>query len=505
MAEINVNVILLVLHLTFGFSSDYGIQAVELTTPIPKPNDFAGFGESCDDNKKLECDSTKFLQCVNGACICLHPNHQTTPQDTMFFEGATAKCVVRIGKPCTVQTRNSSSTLLCEKNSKCDPATGLCFQQRLAGESCTNTSDCSQDMGLVCLDNSCDCSPNISLMGSNGCVGKAGSPCINDMCVENAECVTVTGDKDGLGLGNGSGSGSKLCKCIEEFLPTPHKGCAKGYGIDCNLNKCKPWFHCGADGSCGCPFPQYQIFDNTRNTCVSKVNGECNSNLTYDYDPEHHQICVAGAECVKNSDDSRNQLYAATDAPSYHYHCRCKKDLVDNKEQTCDLPYGSACQDELSQPDDHRPQLKCSTRYHLICVDEKCDCDQPLHFYDESVGTCVGVLGARCLLKTKGNDNPSVIDENLYEPCMREAKCEPEKPEEENATVGTCLCKNGDEFDDLMCGRQFVTNGTWQKIQWLMIPAILIIVGILVGLIIIKCVLKARQQGNHLADVMFIK
>jgi len=62
------------------------------------------------------------------------------------------------------------------------------------------------------------------------------------------------------------------------------------YIYACNSHR---YLQCGADELCGCT--EGKVFDYSKNSCVSLVDGTCNPRITAD--TEKPEWCTSGAEC----------------------------------------------------------------------------------------------------------------------------------------------------------------------------------------------------------------
>lgn len=139
----------------------------------------------------------------------------------------------------------------------------------LYGDQCTVDSDCAQHENLQCVEEKCDCVPGHSLNSRNTCSRTYGVEC--------------------------------------------------QYVLDCNIDaflKCN-----STSGTCDCQQPDQQIFDESRDACVSLVGSTCSHNNTYPF----ALFCVEGAYC---------------DMPiingSMYHVCECGDDWQETLDKRCE-------------------------------------------------------------------------------------------------------------------------------------------------------------------------
>lgn len=109
------------------------------------------FSEKCDANNP--CDYSKFLECIDGKCMCLNPIHHAYDEDAKV-------CVSLAGSGC------SGNGPKCVRNSQCSFGACQCLQnysQTTAkvcllgrGKSC-QPNECNGDLSLACISGTCQC------------------------------------------------------------------------------------------------------------------------------------------------------------------------------------------------------------------------------------------------------------------------------------------------------------------------------------------------------------
>jgi hypothetical protein len=134
---------------------------------IVSGHEVSDFGEECETNGK-QCNYSKFLECIDGKCMCQNPYHNAFDEDLQ-------QCVSLAGSGC------GGNGPVCVKNSKCtfgscqcaeghsETSTKLCLLNR--GRNC-KPNECNGDQGLACIRGTCQCIDSLMVFQpfSNKCV-----------------------------------------------------------------------------------------------------------------------------------------------------------------------------------------------------------------------------------------------------------------------------------------------------------------------------------------------
>jgi len=139
------------------------------------------------------------------------------------------------------------------------------------------------------------------------------------------------------------------------------------------------------DGKCRCKNPDYQIYDNDRRICVSKVGGPCTLSSSSTSSVETFRNgsyanskfsqfpitqCISYAECVPLlSPNPKNRKLSGI--------CECGESFIENKKGLCTLPFGADC--DTSTKDKTKDQ--CAEP--LKCVSNRCGCQNDIDVYEE--------------------------------------------------------------------------------------------------------------------------
>lgn len=251
-----------------------------------------GHGSFCNSTQK--CNSLALLTCQENSCQCILP-------DSMIFVpkngSMMGKCVSLVQEACGKMSMDSSEVSLkcvdhafcngqgeCEcsapfykaKNGHCDPKKGF-------GVKCNKSLECSQSLGLSCVDHTCQCNSSVSIdslkffdmeesedeNGNDGqyrhfrrCLGKPGQPCLNGLneeCVPNALCTNSDNEGD---IGNKSGN--KICQCQSGFEESKSKKvCLGTFNKTCDTQSnhfCVKNLVC-MNSVCTCSSPSDQVYN----------------------------------------------------------------------------------------------------------------------------------------------------------------------------------------------------------------------------------------------------
>lgn len=167
-----------------------------------------------------------------------------------------------------------------------------------------------------------------------------------------------------------------------------------------------------------CPFPAQQIYSHEARKCVSLVNGPCSINksdkltrcskLTNEsknasrknaLGHDHSIECISGAFCKQSG------LFG---------YCTCNPGLVDTADRKCALMYGQTC--------DISSKVQCDGHTLLSCIDGKCDCENPMHYFEAYAGQCLGKVGAFCK-SLSFQEQSNYVPNHDYVICGRGANC----------------------------------------------------------------------------------
>lgn len=404
---------------------------VTLSTAVRTRSARALYGEFCD-NRAIRCDTSLSLTCKNQTCVCMKP-------ENMIYDPSCGACASLAREKCrfTVleEYRSWQEEILCVSNAHCDfaesicvcdkdyieLANGTCIPKKNNGEPCITSADCRQDIALICQDSTCICNSATSEYSEEltQCVGLANEPCVNDLCTANAICR----EEPRRLYGGGGASSVEVedssdeeygevvrdpasigrCQCRTAFGVTSDGKCKLGYSGRCDHQhaKCMSWLKC-KEGTCVCRYPTHQVYDRVTETCLSQVGGPCTKPDEDDGKTNNSSKigCTGSAVCAKVSDTTR-------------YQCSCPRGFIENADRGCDLDYGQACRTQHLNPYSTRqqsssgssppPSAKCDRIGKLFCIDGRCQCEDDLHIYDEISRSCKGLVGATCVVKSKGD------------------------------------------------------------------------------------------------------
>ncbi|CAL8082809.1 unnamed protein product [Orchesella dallaii] len=110
----------------------------------------------CICYNNLNCDQTKYLECIDGKCVCEFPLHR-------MFDETLGKCVTQVGSTCS---GSGTWTPECVRNSECE--IGRCMCREGYSKTSSNTclinfgqecgpNMCNSDRGLACKEGRCQC------------------------------------------------------------------------------------------------------------------------------------------------------------------------------------------------------------------------------------------------------------------------------------------------------------------------------------------------------------
>jgi hypothetical protein len=155
---------------------------------------------------------------------------------------------------------------------------GICLIQKGFGENCNNSKECSESLGLSCVNETCQCDSTKSIdslkffdedeeeeeeegnsYGQHRCLGRPGLPCLNGHCVPNATCE----DEDTTNLLiRPLVVNAKVCQCQIGFEESKSKKvCLAGFNKTCDTQSnryCKKDLSC-VGGQCVCKYPEHQV------------------------------------------------------------------------------------------------------------------------------------------------------------------------------------------------------------------------------------------------------
>ncbi len=424
----------------------------------------AQHGEYC--NKTLRCDSSSFLSCRNSVCEC-------QKADVMFYDPVIKSCLVLVGEKCKYhfikgtdefsdhdQLDKSVSVvdeLDCVQNAWCNRSgfcmcagdyieisNGTCISQRSFGESCTTDGECRQDQFLNCTNAHCSCNDTTSTYNVliRQCVGKAGKPCIGNSagCVYNADCVDNSASSLAFAKRRMRKS-VQICSCNSGFVADSSGFCRVGLGGQCsNSRPCASGFKC-KDNQCVCPYENVQVAMTRGQVCLSLAGGPCNETVVQPqpqllsvnstiYQQQTFQ-CVENSQCVLTNNETL-------------YECQCNDGFVASRYGSCDLAYGSSCNDNTYSVtrfigSGSYETSSCDRSVPLYCIDGICQCASLLYEYDLNDGACLGKYGANCFLGRKTlqlNTNNETANG-----CIYGAECVMSR--DVSVSHGKCICSKG--------------------------------------------------------------
>lgn len=341
------------------------------------------FGEKCSEED--QCSKFVGLHCVDSKCECKDGT----------YSGGKGLCVGLSQSSCVRNECVDGATCV-QGKCLCDSehfhsSEKTCLPKKKILEDCDRDVECLQTdtLKLRCILGQCSCPDKLEYsfvqkyaysvynrfptkggykpfpIGFTGpfvemCAPRLSERCPDGYCIENAFCDA---EVDGSYTGPIYGS----CRCInEQYLPNKSfQYCARTYDHECSVDSdCIDDLVCSA-GKCNCPSPKHQSFDDSTNTCVTKIGGHCTTAST----------CVRNSHCAYLSSSSRSG------------HCKCDADFVVNEDRNCELSYGENCIEG---------EIKCDTFAGLLCVNGKCSCPDSMYEYNARFRKCLGLVGDIC-------------------------------------------------------------------------------------------------------------
>ncbi|CAL8143522.1 unnamed protein product [Orchesella dallaii] len=420
---------------------------------VTKAGQPCGNGEECVSNAKCgrktcSCDADYF-QNPKGVCekkrgynepcednsYCTYGNGLTDPQlvctadkicgcnaNIAVYEEATMLCVRLAGETCKdfpkcVQNSfcsQSGSNHVCQCNTEYFSSDGICVPKYGHGKECELDENCKQDLKCSSVG-ICDCDRDQlqqfydKVKGK--CVGLAGAQCGNtEECVENSYCFDYYHHRECNRRNQRCLSPS--CKCRNGYLKMDNGTCLATHGSPCGLEQTNA---CIAQqgtvcrqGKCVCRFDDQQIFDTSKQQCLSTVSVPCDETIP----------CVPNSHC-SNQDETFHQ-------------CICNEGFVPVDGQ-CLLGIGQRCNYAYNDNniDSFLDASKtCDKVAPLQCIEGICQCNA-LEEYDADTQKCRGLVSSRC----HGPDT-------RY--CTLNAECVARRATKSNLnTAGVCKCKQG--------------------------------------------------------------
>lgn len=226
------------------------------------------------------CNST--LACHQGL-IC-HEQKCNCDTSKTIFEGQSSRCLRKVGQECSLEEHQCVQAALCS-GGKCVCAKGLqassdsqsCVPLLKLGEkTCSESLKCGLDsfseLQLKCMDQTCSCDPDTSVLEHEHCMPKAGQLCVEGECYSDSVCDMPAR------LKSQTSKTKYRCKCRDDKEPHAKTGlCVSKYQAPCRTNSdCGHSMACKGF-KCHCQF-SYQLFDASKNQCASKVSGKCGTN-----------------------------------------------------------------------------------------------------------------------------------------------------------------------------------------------------------------------------------
>ncbi|CAG7716214.1 unnamed protein product [Allacma fusca] len=280
---------------------------------LARANGGGGYESYCNEKLNLTCDTKALLHCHRNRCTCLH-------HEEMIFDAIKGQCVVKAGGKCVYGREELNpdlrlKTIDCVLNGYCNRDNGLCHcsprhynslnvscvQQKTFDQACHFDTECREDYHLRCVTGFCQCDPNVSTRHRKYeiCLGVPGEKAIDGNCIEFSEPISF------------SPLIPTRCQCNEGYTRGADKKCHGSLNQACTVDSlCQPSLTC-VQGTCKCPFHSYQIYDPSKETCLSDAYGPCNSSSD----------CVLTAFC--NTTGLYNQ-------------CECKPGYIVGSSRRCE-------------------------------------------------------------------------------------------------------------------------------------------------------------------------